>query len=1164
MRCRWLVVVVLCGIFGTGEGFVACESKQDCDYDACSTKPSWDCGSNVQWADSTAADSEYRSSCVWTSSSDAEEGRTWAECPDRDDTQWKCSAHIDCQYPECSTGAASFGCGALFTEQDQREGCMRWDDVEGVYEASSCPIPADVCRAGWYGFNGRVNCTLCPAGFYSEAGAPSCGLCSSGKFSAQGATACAECPVNTFASNAGATGCESCPVGQFAENGSSTCSTGTVGSGAKENKLTVSDLSPLAILGIVFLVITILGAFIFCFCFFVMRRPARVSPESLFYPEAPLLKVNESVVLFPRWQLSEFEEEPEARYFLAKGSSLPPGLSLDEATGVISGVVRGGALIMMGLEKDAELFSNVVAKKRSRSRRACDATGCSACFRFFWGREPHEVVGACRVDFKIVLRAPPLGLCDAFDTPVLLVADVHNQVFPKRFDRGVPRDSLRFELSGGSLPSGMLLDTVTGEMSGTPTDAGTGDVVVKVHNASGKDSCSLAFEFLPGAAPSGIAYSDWTASRVVAVGSSVNFVAKLELRGHPAARFSVSPALPKGLEIDEWSGVISGTALSVSLEAEYTVKATNLYGAAEVGGLVLAVRKLALPEGVLCYPRDYTTAADQIAPILLHGKEIVAIANQIRSKRSKTFAEDAREVLEGPKPRDIESNGTETEKEKETRSMGSLTDLQHAMHLVSRDAIEAWCLAYTVHPQLPAGLSLSERGVITGVPTEIRPRTTYTITADNGSGSLSAQVTFSVSSFYDQGLPDGWTSDHVQMWLEDLEWSEQDRACFLCLDGAGLMALTSLQAGFFREEGRGLSKRKMGDVVQLVKMLNEGRSMTRVLSASERAELEAVAADMSALDESCMSKFSETYTLKTGKAAEAAGGLEMQMCVDGNTFHQSISMGVEGIEQEVALLADSSDDPTAREVADLLQYILYEGSSEKQYANGVRDKGRPEGTTLAYFCDHPNSETAGLSMEEVVALRLYTTVAYKFMNWPLRDEDRKARLEPCPLPVTTHFAEIGIKKLRALNAPDPQQFPSDRGGGMGGSHRGTPKSPARRMGLPPPASRVLWRGMRNVEVPDKFMRSGGTELAFMSTTTSIGVAVQYSLSSHSLLFKLNARDFMVIGADLRWLSAFPAEEEVLYPPLTYLKPTGRREVVRVERGEGEVAFEVVEVEPQMG
>lgn len=78
--------------------------------------------------------------------------------------------------------------------------------------------------------------------------------------------------------------------------------------------------------------------------------------------------------------------------------------------------------------------------------------------------------------------------------------------------------------------------------------------------------------------------------------------------------------------------------------------------------------------------------------------------------------------------------------------------------------------------------------------------------------------------------------------------------------------------------------------------------------------------------------------------------------------------------------------------------------------------------------------------------------------------------------------------------------------------------------------------------------------------------MQYSLSGNSLLFKIVANDFMVIGADLQWLSAFPGEAEVLYPPLTYLKPTGRTQEIVVQKDAtgAELCFRVVEVMPTMG
>ena len=73
------------------------------------------------------------------------------------------------------------------------------------------------------------------------------------------------------------------------------------------------------------------------------------------------------------------------------------------------------------------------------------------------------------------------------------------------------------------------------------------------------------------------------------------------------------------------------------------------------------------------------------------------------------------------------------------------------------------------------------------------------------------------------------------------------------------------------------------------------------------------------------------------------------------------------------------------------------------------------------------------------------------------------------------------------------------------------------------------------------------------------IAVAYGASGCSLLFKVATTSFMDRGADLAWCSAFPGESECLFPPLTYLQPTGRREVVRL--GDGGAEFTVVEVAP---
>jgi len=65
---------------------------------------------------------------------------------------------------------------------------------------------------------------------------------------------------------------------------------------------------------------------------------------------------------------------------------------------------------------------------------------------------------------------------------------------------------------------------------------------------------------------------------------------------------------------------------------------------------------------------------------------------------------------------------------------------------------------------------------------------------------------------------------------------------------------------------------------------------------------------------------------------------------------------------------------------------------------------------------------------------------------------------------------------------------------------------------------------------------GGTELAPMSTTSSLKIAMQYSASEQALLFRLHTKNFMMRGPEISFLSAFPGEQEFLFPPLTYLEP----------------------------
>ena len=162
-------------------------------------------------------------------------------------------------------------------------------------------------------------------------------------------------------------------------------------------------------------------------------------------------------------------------------------------------------------------------------------------------------------------------------------------------------------------------------------------------------------------------------------------------------------------------------------------------------------------------------------------------------------------------------------------------------------------------------------------------------------------------------------------------------------------------------------------------------------------------------------------------------------------YTSTFDPAVQAIEEEWAAHGSSEDK---RQLA----HVLHEPASalEGLTSDGEFVEGRA-GQLLQYFVTHPTSVKAGLSAAEVVALRLYTSSAYKAINAPLRD---KARTTPHPFAATVVFLTQGIEKLRAVHAPG-----------------------ADASSLPRP--RRLWRGLQNVQLENRLerMRDGGTELA---------------------------------------------------------------------------------------
>jgi hypothetical protein len=234
-------------------------------------------------------------------------------------------------------------------------------------------------------------------------------------------------------------------------------------------------------------------------------------------------------------------------------------------------------------------------------------------------------------------------------------------------------------------------------------------------------------------------------------------------------------------------------------------------------------------------------------------------------------------------------------------------------------------------------------------------------------------------------------------------------------------------------------------------------------------------------------------------------------------------------------------DIVEKELSGNLSYVLNEPASELYVTgpNAIRDKGRGS-VSLQYFLEHVNVKLAELAVPHVVALRFYTTTAFKYLNAPLRSREQYYdKNKPHPMPITMTYIAEGIKKLRTAHAIQVGE------GAM------SPRL-------------TLWRGLKSMHIADDFLkdRAGGTEWAAMSTTSSLEVAAKYASSEDSILLKISLDNVMQYGADIQWLSAFPGESEVLYPPLTYLQPTNRDpEVMRLKSGQRFTVYEVTPTIP---
>lgn len=186
------------------------------------------------------------------------------------------------------------------------------------------------------------------------------------------------------------------------------------------------------------------------------------------------------------------------------------------------------------------------------------------------------------------------------------------------------------------------------------------------------------------------------------------------------------------------------------------------------------------------------------------------------------------------------------------------------------------------------------------------------------------------------------------------------------------------------------------------------------------------------------------------------------------------------------------------------------------------------------FEEHPMAKAASLSKAELVMCRLYTGPMYFLYNSKLRallPLMKKHWTGEKTASAVREAMEKGIKEL---------------GPGFVTSILVLDSALLKlRTVSQLPANRKVYRGLYGVDVPESFKgpdergNRGGVEFGFLSTSSSKTQAVGYINFDYGMpqLYEIQVGQINR-GTSLKWISYFPAEEEVLLPPLCSLEATG--------------------------
>lgn len=415
-----------------------------------------------------------------------------------------------------------------------------------------------------------------------------------------------------------------------------------------------------------------------------------------------------------------------ATYVLASGT-LPSGLSLNSATGAISGTPGG-------------------------TRLSADGNAINITIRAI------NSAGFQDLSFSIrVLLAPPLV---SYAARTVQVNSSMTAVSPTldSISGGVASYSI-----SPALPTGLSLNTSTGAISGTPTAIPADpNFTITATNAAG---FATAFWTLTVTNRTPL----FTYSASYSANEQQSFSATPSITGGANITFTISPSLPSGLSINSSTGAITGTPAAGSAQSatSYTVTGTNSSGSLNriftitvtnvpVLAFSYPTASLSLTESTLISTQTPTTSAGtpnqwSISPALPGGMSINSSTGLITGTPDRgTRQSSTLYTITGGDG--VSSNTFQISIAIAAKPI-SFTYATNTMSLSENEVISTnnvvpsngsvSPLSFTVSPALPSGLFLNaSTGAITGTPAvgSAQTSTTYTITGTDADLTATATI----------------------------------------------------------------------------------------------------------------------------------------------------------------------------------------------------------------------------------------------------------------------------------------------------------------------------------------------------------------------------------------------------------------------------------------